>query len=260
MIFLEINKGDFVTRKSYNNDTIFKVINIKDNIYYLKGVEVRLYADSELKDLIKCDQPKDDFFIEESRGSISLDSDDYFYLPGKILHIDGDNEYLNKCLKFYKYSKVYAIGKRIKEEDVYDQITALLREYKPDIVIITGHDAYFKKKGNIKDNNNYKNTKNFIKAVKAARNYEKSHEKLVIIAGACQSNYEELIKAGANFASSPKRVNIHALDPAIIAVSIALTERNKQIDLMQILEKTKYGKDGMGGIIGNGLMYVGYPR
>lgn len=136
----------------------------------------------------------------------------------------------------------------------------LLNEYKPDIVIITGHDAYFKKKGGIKDNNNYKNTKNFIKAVKAARNYEKSHEKLVIIAGACQSNYEELIKAGANFASSPKRVNIHALDPAIIAVNIALTERNREIDLKMILDKTKYGKDGMGGIIGNGLMYVGYPR
>ena len=31
------------------------------------------------------------------------------------------------------------------------------------------------------------------------------------------NNYEDLIKAGANFASSPKRVNIHALDPAIIA-------------------------------------------
>ena len=105
-----------------------------------------------------------------------------------------------------------------------------------------------------------KNTKNFIKAINAARNYEKSHEKLVIIAGACQSNYEELIKAGANYASSPKRVNIHALDPAIIAVTIALTERNKEINLKEMLEKTKYGKDGMGGIMGNGLMYVGYPR
>ena len=93
-----------------------------------------------------------------------------------------------------------------------------------------------------------------------ARKYEKSHEKLVIIAGACQSNYEELIKAGANFASSPKRVNIHALDPAIIAVSLALTERNKEVDLVNLLEKTKYGKDGMGGLKCNGLMYVGYPR
>lgn len=260
MIYLEINKGDFVTRKSYNHDTVFKVINIKDGVYYLKGVEVRLYADSDYSDLVKCIGPKEDDYKEETRNNNEIEKSDYFYLPGKILHIDGDNEYLDKCLKYYKYAGVYAIGKKIKEEDVYDQIGTLLKEYKPDIVIITGHDAYFKKKGSIKNNDNYKNTKNFIKAVKAARNYEKSHEKLVIIAGACQSNYEELIKAGANFASSPKRVNIHALDPAIIAVNVALTERNREIDLKNVLQKTKYGKDGMGGIMGNGLMYVGYPR
>ena len=85
-------------------------------------------------------------------------------------------------------------------------------------------------------------------------------DKLIIIAGACQSDYEDLIKAGANFASSPKRVNIHALDPAIIAISVAMTKRNEPIDLVKILEKTKYGSDGLGGIITNGLMYVGFPR
>jgi spore coat assembly protein len=69
-----------------------------------------------------------------------------------------------------------------------------------------------------------------------------------------------LIKAGANFASSPKRINIHALDPAIIASSIALAEKNKSIDLIQMIEKTKYGSSGIGGIITNGTMYVGYPR
>ena len=159
----------------------------------------------------------------------------------------------------HKHYGIYAIGKKINEEDISNQITLLLKEYKPDIVIITGHDS-LKKNSNKYDINNYKNTKNFIKAIKMARKYESSHEKLVIIAGACQSNYEELIKAGANFASSPKRVNIHALDPAIIAINIALTERNKEIDLKEVLEKTKYGKDGMGGLLCNGLMYVGYPR
>ena len=117
-----------------------------------------------------------------------------------------------------------------------------------------------RKKGDINDLNNYKNSAYFVKAVKACRKFEKSHDKLVVIAGACQSNYEELIKAGANFASSPKRVNIHALDPAIIASTISLTERNKEIDLKKLLEKTKYKEEGMGGLICNGLMYVGYPR
>ncbi len=257
---MEINKGDYVTRNSYDNDTVFKVININDGVYYLKGVDVRLYADSEYADLVKCEEPKEEDIIDDTRNKKEITKSEYFFLPGKILHIDGDDEYLERCLKYYKKFGVYAIGKRIKEEDIKDQIVNLLKEYKPDIVIITGHDAYYKKKGSKLDLNNYKNTKYFIEAINRARNYEKSHEKLVIIAGACQSNYEELIKAGANFASSPKRINIHALDPAIIAVNIALTERNKEIDLISVLNETKYGKDGMGGILGNGLMYVGYPR
>ena len=99
-----------------------------------------------------------------------------------------------------------------------------------------------------------------MKSVLKARDYEKSHEKLVIIAGACQSDYEDIIKSGANFASSPKRVNIHALDPAIIAVNIALTDKNKRLDIKELLNKTKYGKYGIGGLVGNGMMYVGYPR
>ena len=113
---------------------------------------------------------------------------------------------------------------------------------------------------NYEDIYNYRNSRHFINTVKEARKYEKSHEKLVIIAGACQSNYEELIKAGANFASSPKRVNIHALDPAIIATVLAMSERTKQIDLVDLLSKTKYGPNGMGGIMSNGMMYVGFPR
>lgn len=254
---MNIEKGDFVTRKSHNNDIIFKVISISEDIVYLKGVYDRLYADSDIFDLVKTDEKPDDFFIELD---INNDRTSYFYLPGKILHIDGDNEYLEKCLKFYKANKIYAVGKKINENDIAKQIPLLLKGIKPDILVITGHDAYYAKKGNKDDINNYKNSKNFVKAIKQARNYEKSHERLVIIAGACQSDYEDLIKAGANFASSPKRVNIHALDPAIIASTIALTKTNTQINVPELLEKTKYGSNGMGGIITNGLMYVGYPR
>lgn len=252
--------GDLVTRISYNHDVVFKILNIRGEVAYLKGVQVRLYADAPLEDLqlyIKEDRDEEDdeLLLDDSsmRG-------DFFYLPGKVLHIDADQEYLERCLKFYKKNKVMAIGKKIDEKEVSKQIRNLLLEYQPDIVIITGHDAYYPKKGGIKDLKSYKNTENFVKAVKEARKYEKSHEKLVIIAGACQSNYEELIKAGANFASSPKRVNIHALDPAIIATVLAMSERNKQIDLVSLLAKTKYGANGMGGIISNGMMYVGFPR
>ena len=139
-------------------------------------------------------------------------------------------------------------------------IKEILEKYKPNILVITGHDAYYKRKGNKNDINAYKNSKYFAEAIKKAREYESSHEKLIIVAGGCSSYYESLITAGANFASSPKRINIHALDPAIIAAKMSLSDINKDIDLKEILEKTKYGKDGIGGIITKGTMYVGYPR
>ena len=254
---MDLKVGDYVSRKSYNNDLIFKVVSINNDDVSLKGVYMRLYADAKINDLKKEDNIKDSFNpIEETENQ----RDEYFYLPGKILHIDGDEEYLEKCLNFYKKDNIYAIGKKINEDEIANQIKELLVKLKPDVLVMTGHDAYYSKKGDKNNISNYKNSFNFVKAIRAARNYEKSQEKLVIIAGACQSDYEELIKAGANFASSPKRVNIHALDPAIIAVNVALTKRNNNIDLKSILNKTKYGSDGMGGIITNGLMYVGYPR
>ena len=126
--------------------------------------------------------------------------------------------------------------------------------------MITGHDAYYKKSGEISDLNSYKNSCYYVEAIKNARKYEKSHEKLIIIAGGCQSDYEELIRAGANFASSPKRINIHALDPAIIASKLSLSDVTQDIDLKGILEKTKYGSAGIGGVKTRGTMYIGYPR
>ena len=185
---MRINKGDLVTRNSYNNDTIFKVINIRDNIYYLKGFDVRLYADSPENDLIKVDNMTKHVDV---KPDIPLDRGDYFYMPARILHLDGDNDYLKRCLKYYQEAGVMAVGKKINESELAMNMERLLKDYQPDIVIITGHDAYYHKKGDEKNIHNYKNSINFIKAVKVARNYEKSHEKLVIIAGACQSNYEE---------------------------------------------------------------------
>lgn len=257
---MKFNVGDFVTRKSYNNDTVFKIVDIKEDLVILKGVDIRLYADCDVNDLVKCEyENNDDEIVSSVIISDNLDRGEFFYLPAKILHIDGDNDYLNRCMDFYKKANVFAIGEHVRENELSVAVPKLLKKYKPDIMIITGHDA-LNKSLDINNINNYKNSKNFVKAVFSAREYEKSHERLAIIAGACQSDYESLIKAGANFASSPKRINIHALDPAIIAVNLALTEKGNEINLFELLEKTKYGKDGIGGLKSNGMMYVGYPR
>ena len=38
------------------------------------------------------------------------------------------------------------------------------------------------------------------------------------------------------------------------------TDKTEVLSLDELLEKTKNGEMGMGGIICNGTMYVGYPR
>ena len=250
-----IKSGDYITRNSYKNDTLFLVLSVKGNMVYLKGVNDRLYADSPVDDCTIVDKEVIEDKFNVPKVDTDMDRNDYFYLPPRVLQLDGDSDYLKRCMNFYKEMNVKANGLTVSEIEIPRKIHGLLDEFQPDIVVITGHDAYLKK-----NRGDYQNSLNFIEAVREARKYEKSQDKLIIIAGACQSNYEELIKAGANFASSPKRVNIHALDPAIIACNLALTERNKEINLIELLSKTKNGVDGMGGLICNGMMYVGYPR
>lgn len=245
-------KGDLVTRNSHNNDVVFKIEEIVDKVAYLKGVNVRLCADSTLDDLVinnDIDTTKDKRFYDEIEKLRDLKRNDYFYIPGKILHVDGDKEYLDRCIEFYKKANVLAFGIYSKEQDISLNIEKYLEDINPDIVVITGHDS------KVKHNSEY-----FSAAVKVCRKYQRDYDKLIIIAGACQSDYDKLIKSGANFASSPKRINIHALDPAIIALSLSLLDKNKNVDLLELLSKTSNGTDGIGGVSTKGVMTMGYPR
>lgn len=245
-------EGDLVSRNSHGNDIIFKIEKIIDNVAYLSGIDIRLCADSSIDDLVlesKEKNKEDDRFYEKISYLKPSDRSDYFYIPGKILHIDGDNEYLHRCLNFYKKANVLAYGVFSSEKEISNNIRKYLEDIKPDIVVITGHDS------KIRNNTDY-----FCSAVKECRNYQKDYDKLIIIAGACQSDYEKLIKSGANFASSPKRINIHALDPAIIALTFSLLDKNKDVNLLSVLEKTSNGKNGIGGVNTKGMMTIGYPR
>ena len=243
-------KGDLVSRISHGNDVVFKISKIGDDIAYLEGVDVRLCADSNIDDLVLVQSTTNDesFYrkIDEIRRS---ERSDYFYIPGKVLHVDGDKEYLDRCLSFYKKANILAYGVYSKEKEMPINIRKYLDDISPDIVVITGHDS------NIKNNSKY-----FADTIKECRKYQKDYDKLIIIAGACQSDYEKLIRAGANFASSPKKINIHALDPAIIALTLSLSDKNKDVDLIELLDKTSNGKDGIGGVNTKGVMTTGYPR
>ena len=165
---MNLKIGDQVTRISHEHDILFKIVGFEGDIVFLKGVDLRLVADSYVDDLVKVLDHKendDKSIIEKNVRDLNIDRSQYFYLPGKILHIDGDNDYLERCMKFYEDMNVKANGIALKEIEMPNKILALLEEFQPDIVVVTGHDAYYSKKDDMKDNNNYQNTINFIDAV-----------------------------------------------------------------------------------------------
>ncbi|MBE6048392.1 MAG: sporulation peptidase YabG [Clostridium sp.] len=280
--------GDFVVRKSYDKDITFKIIDIKEEgnkkTYILKGTSIRIIADSEENDLeeVSDNNIGDREKILNSRVSnaikkaISLreevmprvdknkklieNKEMMFGRPGKILHVDGDEEYMETCLKVYKQLSLDAVGRAIPEKEQPNVIVDLVKEIKPDIVVLTGHDGIEKNSSDYLDLRYYRNSKYYIDSVKALRNYNSSYDELVIFAGACQSCYECMLDAGANFASSPNRVLIHCLDPVFVCEKIAYTRIDEIVPIKDVIESTITGIRGIGGLQTRGKYREGYPR
>ena len=49
-------------------------------------------------------------------------------------------------MNFYKKFNIKAYGVCLKENEFASSIKKYLEEYRPDILVITGHDAYYKKR------------------------------------------------------------------------------------------------------------------
>ncbi len=75
---------------------------------------------------------------------------------------------------------------------------------------------------------------------------------IVIFAGACQSFFEEIMKAGANFASSPARILIDFVDPLVVAEKIATTDRNRIITIRDITAELHDEGKRVGGSFAKG--------
>ncbi len=135
----------------------------------------------------------------------------------------------------------------------------LLKQHKPDILVLTGHDGVIKDENGYASIDNYRNSKYFIEAVKEARRYDSNLDGLVIFAGACQSMYHRIIEAGANYASAPYRVLIHALDPVYICKKVAFTGIDRIISPKEVISTTITGMKGIGGIDTRGKYRDGYP-
>ncbi len=279
--------GDIVARKSYGSDILFKIAEIieKDNTttYVLKGIAYRIEADAPESDLIlQSDISISDYNLGQRRvadrkcweietynsmrglkkfvfrGTPNEDPKT-FSRPGKILHIDGDNEYLDNCLSHYDKLGIDAVGKYIPESEQPSSVYKLLQEYTPDILVLTGHDGYTRGENSYRNIENYRTSKFFVQSVKEARKYEPDLDNLPIFAGACQSMYSDILKAGANYASSPRRVLIHALDPVFVCQKIAFTSIDKIVSPVEVIGSTITGADGIGGLQTRGKYRNGYP-
>lgn len=264
--------GDIVTRKSYGGDILFKIHDIKnidgaEPVYILRGLLLRLSADSRGHDLVlthpSAARPAIMRNIQQIRKR-AYDTDSYFRTsifqrvftrPGRILHIDSSSDYLDMCIKYYRERNVKVTGTVVDESRQPEIVRQMLEKYKPDILVLTGHDA-MKKDSFSYSLDSYRNSRYFVQSVKEARQYEPDLDRLCVFSGACQSYFEAIMKAGANFASSPGRILINALDPAIVSGKIALTDSRKTVAPDQIAAITVTGGDGIGGIGTKGRMSV----
>lgn len=265
--------GDYVVRKSYNKDILFKIVEINNRgVAKLKGISYRIIADAPLGDLELAGGMR--FTSKENNTMEQIDENVRRILVeqelkskgapmlrkvGKVLHIDGDAFYLNLCLKYYEILKVDAVGENVIESIQPKRIKELIEKHKPDILVLTGHDALRKDYKNITDINEYVNSRYYVDAVLQARSIRPTSDQLVIYAGACQSNFEAILSAGADYASSPSRVLIHALDPPFIVERIAHCPFNTILPIEEALRYTITQFKGLGGYEVTGKARKGGP-
>lgn len=286
--------GDVVGRKSHQSDILFKITDFFEDESgkkaLLRGLDVRLCADAPCCDLEKktpaeirkyrqeyikknsdclkriferrVEEQARLFFrdFQNQKNVMRGEEASYFELPGTVLHLDGDKEYLDLCKTTYLQLNIKAYGFEVSEEKQPEVVVDYLKEYRPDILVLTGHDGLQKGSKDFTDLNNYRNSRYFVEAVRKARAFEGDRDNLIIYAGACQSHYEALIGAGANFASSPQRVLIHAFDPVFIAEKLAYSSILETLNVESIINNTITGIDGVGGIETRGCLRLGFPK
>lgn len=261
----KIKKGDIVSRNSYQNDILFYVEKIvktenRGKVAILKGVTIRIEADAPIDDLELPNESRIKENLKRIDKQIEFTND---YIDnrnviryGKILHLDGDRSYSEKTEKYYKKRGLNYIVKHVMEFRQPMVVINLLQRYRPDILVITGHDGMIKNGKNYNDINNYRNSRYFVKSVNEARRWNSDKNELVIFAGACQSYYEAIMSAGANFASSPARILIDFMDPLIVAEEVSITNKNKLIMMSDLEEKIRNGRRAVSGIGAKGKMIV----
>src|SRR5690606_21037170 len=165
-----MKQGDLVVRQSYGGDVLFRIEVLQSENVILKGLDFRLLADAPRHDLTSIHDSvmtnttnmvrhKVVQTFRQMHATVSSlpayskheeqrtnDQEDslYFEWPGKVLHLDGDANYLKKSMQLYETMKIPAEGYFVSESKMADALLRLLPLTQPDIVVITGHDGVLK--------------------------------------------------------------------------------------------------------------------
>lgn len=149
-----VKKGDVVARKSHNKDVVFVVdLIIENKIVILTGITTRLKADSPIEDLEIVDKKEVINIYKHIDAKIDkiscnkeiiknnfLKRSDKIIYTGRILHLDGDRKYSEKSNMYYKKMGLKAVVRNIPENRQPNVVNILIERYKPDILVVTGHD------------------------------------------------------------------------------------------------------------------------
>ncbi|MGM0409880.1 MAG: sporulation peptidase YabG, partial [Bacillota bacterium] len=132
---MKFNVGDLVTRKSYKSDIIFEIEKILENRALLRSIKLRLMADASLSDLKLYNKNKNDLkndlllesyqyiyrlqrnlILNNNSLNLTRHNNSYRKHSAKILHLDGDEHFLELSLQNYQNLNLNVKGIYIEEK------------------------------------------------------------------------------------------------------------------------------------------------
>lgn len=179
-----IQRGSWVRRRSYGQDLLFYVEEVRaDGRVLLSGVEYRVTADADYADLVeqraeavrgtrRRETQRLEEKIEELKrrhSKTGITHGGSFPKNVRILHLDGDPEYLHICQQYYKELGLEVYGEAIEERKQPIEVLRCLRQYRPEILVVTGHDSLPRGTENLMQEDSYRSSRYFAETVRRAR-------------------------------------------------------------------------------------------
>ena len=128
-------ENDLVIVLTDPKQIVYKIVRIEDNVIELVGYRTRTKIKTQIENLKKAptelidachnvDKKYKNFFKRTRNKSKN-------YLYGRILHIDGDQNYLESCLELYEEAGVHVVGIYMDEKELPIYIETIINKITP---------------------------------------------------------------------------------------------------------------------------------